>query len=395
MNSTADLKRKNILNILLAIMTNTGLTKPEISKCISATQVTVHNLINELVKQGLLLENGNARSNGGRKASLYKFDEDYGYIVALNISQQGIQTGLYSLTLKPLYHNNLWIDTSYSDKMQDVILNEINTAIQTNRLSPERCLGIGITVPGRVDPVNHIIQKLVHVAGWQGVDLKQFIEDKTGVSTYIENDNNANALALKCTGIVKEDTNAVFVSITSGMSVGILLKGSLLHGSHGSAGEIGHTTVEIDGPLCTCGNRGCLESMISYSRILELARMRLADESIVDIHQIITLVKSGNEKACKLIDEISTYFSIALDHIAKVYDPDIIIIDNLLLHDLKDLYYTTVEKVYSRNAFLQRDKLKIMINQLEDISTIGAAAVVEERLFYKFDENRLLARLDY
>ena len=395
MNSTTDLRKRNLLNILLAIRTNAALTKPEIARRISATQVTAHNLINELVEHRLLLENGSARSNGGRKASLYKLNPDCGYIVAQNISPQGIETGVYDLTLRPLYQRSLCVDTSYTGKMQDTVLSEICAAMQENRLSPEQCLGIGVSVPGRVDPVSRVIQTFVHVPGWQGVDLQRAIETGTGVPAWIENDNNANALAMKWTGIVEEDANAVFVSITTGMGVGILLNGSLLYGSHANAGEIGHTTVELNGPLCSCGNRGCLEIMTSYATILEQARLRLKDEGIRDIRQVIALYKQGNKEICGLIDEVTTYLGIALDHIAKGYDPDIIIVDNLLLRELKETYYMAVEKLFSRNAFVGREKLKILVNQREDIDMIGAAALVEERLFHVTENNRLLERLGY
>lgn len=396
LNSTADLRKQNILNILLAIRTNAALTKPEIGKHISATRVTAHNLINELTEHGLLLENGSAKSNGGRKASLYKLNPDCGFIIAQNISTDGIKTRAYGLGFRLLAQRYLETDTTYSNKVEKKILGEIHRLINDKRWPSKYCLGIGISVPGRIDPLSHTIKTLVHVPGWHGVNLQQVVEKETGIPVLLENDNSAAVLAMKWTGVLGGDANAAYVTISVGMGVGVLINGTLSHGSHGSAGELGHTAVLLKGgSICSCGKRGCLETVIGYDSILDTVNKRLKNQKICSMKQVIDLAKKGNTKILDIIDNLTTYFSIALDHIAKAYDPDVIIVENIILRELKDVYHKTIKKTFARNAFVEPEKLKIILNPQPDIDIIGAAAIVEDYLFHNIEKNRLLKKVGY
>jgi predicted NBD/HSP70 family sugar kinase len=394
LKSTADLKKQNILEILLAIRTNSALTKPEIGKHISATRVTAHNLINEMIDRGLLMENGTAESNGGRKASIYKLNPKQGYIIAQYISSTGIQTEVYRLGFEKIYQNNLVIDTTYSKKVLNSILEEIRKATKKSGLSFKHCLGIGVSVVGLVSSEDHAIKTLIHIPGWEGIKLQNIIAKEFKVPVFCENDKNANALAMKWTGLAGKEGCAIFLTMSMGMGVGILFNGVLFYGSHARAGELGHTIVQPAGPLCRCGNRGCLETMFNYNVIIDTAKKRLRNPKICNIKQVIELAKNGNPQVLEIVEQLTTYMSIALDNVIKAYDPDVIIVENELFRELKNLFDRTVEKTYSLNRFIDPERLRVIVNEREDINIIGAAALVEEHLFHSMDNNPLLERLN-
>jgi predicted NBD/HSP70 family sugar kinase len=392
---TADLKKRNILEIMLAIRTNSALTKPGIGKYISATRVTAHNLINEMIDCGLLAENGMAESKGGRKASIYKLGSKCGYIIAQYISASGIQTNVYRLGLEKIYQNYLAINTTYSAKVLKAVLDEIRMAMNKQRISHKQCLGIGVSVMGLVNSETHAIKTVIHIHGWQGIRLQDIIEKEFKVPVLLENDKNANALAMKWRGLAGREECAIFLTMSMGLGVGIMFNGVLFYGSHARAGELGHTIVQPNGPLCRCGNHGCLETMFNYNVIIDTARERLKNPGIHSLKQVIELAKKGNPRILELVEELTTYMSIALDSVVKAYDPNIIIVENELLRELKDVFDRTVEKTFSLNRFIDPEKLRIIVNECEDINILGAAAIVEEHLFHSMDNNPLLERMGY
>jgi predicted NBD/HSP70 family sugar kinase len=392
---TMDLKKRNILEILLAIRTNSALTKPEIGRYISATRVTAHNLINEMIDCGLLSENGMSESKGGRKASFYKLSGKCGYIIAQYIAGDGIQTNVYRLGLEKIYQNKLTINTTYSKNVLQAVLDEIRTAMNKQKLSPKQCLGIGVSVMGLVNSETHAIKTVIHIPGWQGIKLQEIIEKEFKVPVLLENDKNANALAMKWRGLAGREECAIFLTMSMGMGVGIMFNGVLFYGSHGRAGELGHAIVQPNGPLCRCGNHGCLETMFNYNAIIDTARKRLKNPRIRSLGQVIELAKKGNPQILELVEELTTYMSIALDSVVKAYDPNVIIVENELLRELKNVFDRTIEKTFSLNRFIDPEKLKIIVNECEDINILGAASMVEEHLFHSMDNNPLLKRIGY
>jgi predicted NBD/HSP70 family sugar kinase len=227
--------------------------------------------------------------------------------------------------------------------------------------------------------------------------LKRLLEEDLGFSCHVDNDNNALALAAKWSGLVKEDEAAVVMALSEGLGTGILSKGSLFYGSHSNAGEIGHMTIQYDGPICVCGNRGCLETFTSYGAILGRMRDRgmigpdvNSDEGI---GSLVDLAKNGQAEALDLLRETGFFIGIALDHVIKVYDPDIIVLYCDWLFSFPDLFQEIVSGVFSRNPWVRRDRLRILSGPIEDIEGVGPATLVLESLFTNATESPLMVCL--
>ena len=401
MRNTSELKQKNLMDIIKIIRNNGPVTKPEIAKMTNMTSVTAHNFICELVEKKLVVEVGSSKSNGGRKATLYKINEKYGYIVGQNLGRHYVSTTIFDINLNLLYINKVECSLEYSDRIISLMVEEIESAISKLQYEKKDCLGIGITVPGQVNHETGVIINLTGIPNWNSIPMKSIIENKTGLKTYVDNDNNGIAMAAKWKNIISENADAVFITIADGVGTGVLSKGKLYYGSHSYAGEIGHTTIQYNGPKCSCGGRGCIEALASDFAIIEKVKKGIKSETGINtfndeginINTVIKLAKEGNETVYGILKETSIFVSIAIDHIVKVYDPEVIVIQSNWLGEFQDLYYFMVDNVFTRCTWAKRDNLKILVNSIDNIEVNGPASLVLERMFANIEDNLFLEKI--
>lgn len=399
--NTSELKQKNLLDIIKIIRNKGPITKPEIAKMTNLTSVTAHNFICELIEKKLVVEAGSSKSNGGRRAVLYKINEMYGYIVGQNLGRHYVSTTIFDINLNLLYINKVKCSLEYSDRIVSLMVEEIESAILKLQYEKKDCLGIGITVPGQVNHETGVIINLTGIPNWNSIPLKSVVENETGLKTYVDNDNNGIAIAAKWENIVAENADAVFITITDGVGTGVLSKGKLYYGSHSYAGEIGHTTIQYDGPKCSCGGRGCIEALASDFAIIEKVKKGIKSEAginnfndeEINIDTVIKLAKEGDETVYNILKEASIFISIAIDHIVKVYDPEVIVIQSNWLGEFNDLYYFIVDNVFTRCTWVKRDNLRILVNSVKDIEVSGPASLVLEMMFANIGDNVFMERI--
>ena len=392
MANQSRLRQENMLNILKTIRKSGAVSKPEIAKMTNLTSVTAHNFINELVDKKLVSEAGFAKSRGGRKAALYSLNPDFCYILGQYLGRNAISTSVYNINLERLYHHRIKYTHDYSDRIIALMADEIERAIGGCKRKKADFLGVGISVPGQVNHESGVIVNLTEMPGWNGIALKEEIEAKTGVGTYVDNDNRAAAAAVKWSKLVPENSDFVCISIGEGVGTGILTGGSLFYGGHSNTGEIGHTTIQYDGPLCKCGNRGCIEAIISDYAIVEKAKQAGLD-GLSDIFSVIALAKDGNQTVRDILKETGFFTGIAVEHIVKMFDPDSIVIQSNWIGEFPDIQYYIVNNVFARCAWARKDALKILFNTAEDLENTGPPALVLENCFRLSAENMLFQRL--
>lgn len=392
------LKKRNMLNVLAIIKKYGPVTKPEVAARAGMTAVSVHNFMNELLEKHILVECGNASSNGGRKPVLYRLNPSYGFMIGQYLGLSGIQTALFDFGMEKLVtleaaHAELSVDETI-----DLMAEQINKLIADYRLTHNACLGIGITVPGQIDPDSGKIKKLTNMPMWNGVPLRSRIEQATGLPVYLENDNKAIALAIKWLDEVNENASIVYVAIGTGVGAGILYHGELFNGQHHNAGEIGHITIQSDGLLCNCGNRGCLELMLSdkaiTGRVIQewkktSADGKLLDESNWGIGKMIRLGLAGEPVVQRTLKDVCRYVTICIDNIVKIYDPEEIIIGCSWLSAFPEMFESLVEEYFKKSQWVEKEQVNIRMNATDDIFVVGAATLVLEEL-YKFSMNHVL-----
>ena len=273
----------------------------------------------------------------------------------------------------------------------DDMIESINHRLRLLGLGAEDFIGIGMGSPGVVDREKGTVIGAYNL-NWKTLQpVKEKIEKATGISFFIDNDANVAALGERWKGAGENQPDVVFMALGTGVGGGIVAEGKLLHGVAGAAGELGHITVDFDQPiLCTCGKKGCLETVASATGIVNLTR-RYADEYAGDaeLKQLIDngedvnakivfdLAKAGDELALIVYRNFARYLGIACANIGSILNPSTIVIGGGV-SAAGEFLLDGVRKFYEENSFPQvRTSTKLALATLgNDAGVIGAASLV-------------------
>lgn len=270
------------------------------------------------------------------------------------------------------------------------IIESVKTYMADHGFTSKDFIGIGMGSPGTVNKENGTVIGAYNL-NWKTLQpLRESIERATGIPFFIDNDANVAALGEQWIGAGNNEPNVVFITLGTGVGGGVIMNGQLLHGASGAAGEIGHMTVDRDGYDCTCGKKGCLETVASATGVVRVANDRafvyqgesklkesiLADEP-VDTKVIMDAAKAGDEFAVAIVDEISDYLGLACGNIANLLNPSTIVIGGgvskageFLADKIRDRF-----KAYAFPTI--REDTHIRIAELgNDAGVIGASSLV-------------------
>ena len=403
-----DVKRKNLLDVLSCLRRHGFVTKLDIAEQTRLTMGTVNTMVRELVEAGLVSECGIAPSTGGRKAVLYRSNAKNVFIIGVSLFLEQMSVGLFDFDLKAVDVKTFpW---SLNARPLSESVSEIVRNIQALRqLGSEkgRVMAVGISVPGVVDFDRGVVLDMPHVPSWRNIPLRSIIEQNTGLPVRVDNDNNCVALYLKWNDPRCGSGDLVYLSVLKGVGVGILMDGKLCRGSRYLAGEIGHVCINPFGEKCSCGNKGCMELFISEDGIVRRIRGRIAggEESMVSellgeneeisIGTIVKAALNGDQMASDGLVHAGAYLSLCVDHIIKTYDPRQIVLSCDWIEKFPELYQQMEDRVFSRSSLVNRDNLKILLYNKEELFNKGPAALILEEALSVEGEGNLLLTVDH
>ncbi|MFQ6091161.1 MAG: ROK family protein [bacterium] len=271
----------------------------------------------------------------------------------------------------------------------ETVLGQIREAIsQVLAESEYKVSGIGVGCPGLVDPRRGIVRDSPNLRGWDEVPLGDEIHEAFGVPTVVANDVNAMAVGEFQHGAGRGFRDLICLTLGTGVGGAFIADGRLYTGFLGTAGEIGHITVEPNGPQCNCGNRGCLESLIGAAAIVERTVMRLRDSearshlsdydrSTLTPKLIAQAAQRGDELAAEVLGQVGEYLGIVLAGLVNFLNPQTIIIGGGVAR-AGELIFGPVRETVKRRAFaLPAEKVRILPAELGgEAGVIGAATLV-------------------
>lgn len=224
-------------------------------------------------------------------------------------------------------------DTSHPEATLDSIAHAARQAIESFG-SNEKCLaGIGLGIPGLVDPILGIGLASVNL-NWKDVAVVAGLERRLSLPCRIENDVKAAGLGEARFGAAQGKSRFIYLTIGTGVAAAIILDGQVVRGSHGLAGEIGHAVFDPRGPRCKCGGTGCLEALVSGPSIAARATGKLrapGTNSILQLNglsaqQVFSAASQGDALSQETVDETCRYLAQAVQWLALAYDPEIIVL---------------------------------------------------------------------
>ena len=224
----------------------------------------------------------------------------------------------------------------YPDEVLRTIADEVEKLAGLPSVSRSAIRGVGVGCAGLVDSRLGIVVESPNLPRWKRVKLATLIHSQIGVRAAVHNDADMFALAEWKHGAAQGKSNVVFITLGTGVGGALLLDGRLYHGN-GFAGELGHATLQIDGPLCSCGNRGCVESLIGSKAIVRRARRYLArsgrsakrgryDRVDFDPEFIFRAARRGESWAVQTFEETGRILGVACAGLANVFCPDLIVV---------------------------------------------------------------------
>ena len=188
----------------------------------------------------------------------------------------------------------------------------------------DRLLGVGIALAGPIDHDNGALHPSDVLPGWAGVDVADELERPPQTPAYVDNDANLGALAEVTLGAGRNASFAAYVSISSGIGAGIIVDGRPYRGHRGTAGEIGHVVVDPQGPICRCGNRGCLETLASGPALLRLVHASRDDE--LTVREMIELARDGDAGCRRAIADAGQVVGGVVAGLVNLFSPEMVVI---------------------------------------------------------------------
>ncbi|NRS16540.1 ROK family transcriptional regulator [Brevibacillus sp. HB1.4B] len=398
MRRTGDLKLIQELNrfIILDTIRQFGpISRSDIAKKQGISPTTVTSAVNELIRDGMVAEDGTGESKGGRKPIMVRFCPDGKFLIGVSITNTAITIAEMNLEAatkqKKIYPVKAGL---VSELIIQYVLDSIEDFLQSVD-DVSRCLGISIIAPGIVDAASGVI-RFNSKLRLHDVPLKDMAEERFGLKTWLDNDANAIALAEKNFGGGLNANNLLFVTVGEGVGSGLVVNGSIFRGSRGGAGEFGHTTVDRSGMRCDCGNVGCLENYVAwpaiYSGILsavtrgkETLVMDLADGDMTKItFDVFRQALHQGDQVCQdIVDEIASYMSIGIVNLVNLFNPSLIILGGEMIRDNQVLFERIQKQVMAQAMGTMVEGLEFRPTVLgADFEVKAAAAVLLQDVFH-------------
>jgi glucokinase-like ROK family protein len=381
-----DLIRKYSELTIADFVTQTDYSRTKITSCIDS-----------LLDKRIIAANKDTEYSGGRRSKTFRLNGDLGLVAGLDIGATSIDLSIADFSGKVLVRHAEVISVMDGPiKVLGRACSLLEKMLNENRLSPEKMGGIGIGVPGPVDFSAGFVVSPPIMPGWDCYPIIQTVQQWfPSANVVVDNDVNVMALGEINQGAGKGVDNLIFVKIGTGIGAGIICEGKIYRGASGCAGDIGHICVNKSGPICHCGNKGCLETVAAGPAIAErcLIAARSGQSQILLDHyekngnvlraeDVGDAAREGDALAIEVIRESGQYVGDVLASLVNFYNPQMIVIGggvsnlgNLLLSSIR-------QTVLHRSLPLATRNLQIVFSEIgPNAGVIGAVNLAMDYMF--------------
>ena len=354
------------------------------------SRAAVTLIVNKLLEEGLIFEGATGEAERGRKPTFLYIDSRQRYTIAVDIRATRTFLLVSDLMGKQL------ADISSFPTNKDVNQFVVDLAERVKQLVAEyggaaSCEGLGVIVPGIIHKSTGRVLN-APTLGWRDLNLLDPLIEATGLSVHIENSGKACALAQ--VWATRNDGphtgDIVFVSVSDGVGVGVVVNGELLRGKHNIAGEFAHVPLNIDGPRCSCGATGCWEAYVSnlatlsryFGRDLREQKPQSVETANFTVQDLIARARTGDGKAIAALQSTARYLGLGLASIINAIDPGCLYLSGEIT-TAWDLIEANVRAAFAERALTEMvDKTEIKIVPVEEYPRLrGAAALVAAPAF--------------
>lgn len=331
------IKRVN-RNLVLNLVKSAGpLSRRDIVRRSGLSAATVTNLTAELIADDLVHEMGPGETTRGRPPVLLRLNNRAGFVVGVKVMEDSLTAVVTDLDAQVLASRSNPLPTAERNTGNGIKPNEVVAAVSDivelvlgeARVDRSTVLGVGLGLAGVMDSQTGRVV-FSPFFSWRGVDLAGPLKRRLGMNVILENDVNALTIAEQWFGHGHDHDHFCVVTVGLGVGLGLVVNGQFYRGARGGAGELGHTTLVEDGPICYCGKSGCLEVLASDRALIRKAGPTLADresgEGTLTLADVVTAADRGLESARELLAESGHWLGVGIANVVNLLNPGLVII---------------------------------------------------------------------
>ncbi|MBN1261480.1 MAG: ROK family protein [Anaerolineae bacterium] len=403
--SGSGIKSHNLRAILLTLLHHKRVSRVRLARITGLSTTTITNLVGELIEEEVVVEEGTETApthrRVGRPRTALRLVPEARYAIGIHIGVGSIRVSIADLLAHPI------LILSFNHPLEqpvnavlEQIAGVVTNGLEQTGIDRSRVVGVGVGASGLVD-MQSGVNILAPNLDWRAVPLRDWFREHLGFPVCVDNNVRAMALAEALFGNGREERVLAFVYARIGVGAGFVVDGELFRGSIAGAGEIGHTTIIANGgALCRCGNRGCLETLVSEPVIVRLAHelalahpegilaQTLREGSGSLISRVFAAADAGDAPTREMLQQRACYMGIALANLVNVLNPDLIVLGGIFSQG-ETWLVPAAEAMMRERAFGGLGaRVRLETTRFgQEVGAIGAAALALNRFFYEHSES--------
>ncbi|MBD2847085.1 ROK family transcriptional regulator [Paenibacillus sp. IB182496] len=392
-----NVKELNYKRIIKVIREQGPISRIDISALTNIPQPTITRITEELIGDGIIMENGSVPSARGRRPVQLVFNRDCFFSIGIQLSRSRVKVAIMNMEGDALALRHRY-DTRampFGEVMQ-FVHRAVDQVIAEAAVAPKLVLGIGVVVPGPLDETEEGEVSPPDFYGQSRIPLRRLLHEAHHLPVMMDNNANAAAIAEKWFGKGIGRKHFMTVLAENGIGSGLIVSDHLLRGDTGEAGVIGHTTIDYAGERCSCGNYGCVETFVSIRQIEENVRRKLklapgeererfpADLDALAFADIVLALEQGSALCEQAMREAGSYLGIGIANAVNLLNPEAIILSGKLGTATPILAKAVQETIRARVLSAKGKRTPVEVSELENAIVLGAGALVIDDTFSFF-----------
>jgi predicted NBD/HSP70 family sugar kinase len=377
--------------VLEAIRLGGGISRVEIAQRTGLTAQTVSNIVRRLLAQGLVIE-GSKLSNGGQGRIPLRVNAEARSAVGVQIDVDETSFVVVDLGGRIIQRRRSPADPEQGPSTTiGQVVESIDALLEGTGVDRSNVLGVGVACPGPLDHRTGVVFHPPNLPGWERVPLADELSDGTGYPVIIDNDATASAIGERWLGGARGARNFAFIYMSVGIGAGLFLEDHVFRGSTTNAGEFGHITLDPEGPLCFCGNRGCIEAYCAPGRIVQavLARIEAGEPSALKerpgfrFPDLCKAALQGDSLAQDELGHAASRLASGAVSLVNLLDLELIVLGGRAFRKIGQLFGTEIERAVAERAMSSALlPVRVELSRAgEDAAAVGAASSVMHAAF--------------
>jgi predicted NBD/HSP70 family sugar kinase/DNA-binding CsgD family transcriptional regulator len=387
------------LTILQLIHSGVNNSRLELARLADLSPSSITAIVQRLIKKGLVVESEPTTSQLGRRPIPLQVRKDAAYLVGVDLGSFFLRIVITDINGEIVFRSQARTDMKVGrQRVLEKTFLSIHQAIRESNIPQKLIKGIGIGHSGVIDSEAGIVLSYPRpgqMEEWRNVPLRDIFEKEFSLPCLLEDSVRTSTVAEKCFGVAKDLSDFLYIDVGMGIGAGIFLDGKIYRGGGGRAGEFGHITVNEGGPLCSCGNTGCLETLASSAAIIQNVRAAVekgidskireridGDLDRISIELIAEAAAEDDSLAYRVLQRAASYIGIGLANLVNLLNPKVVIFGGALFREIPQLIADPLRRIIKQRSLEKSaNEVQLLVSTLGgEASALGAARLIAEKI---------------